>query len=125
MNRDMELVREILLRIESMEPRGLPDLDIPGYPEEAIDYHLDLLISHGFINGQAQWSHRRTLRATINGLEWEGHDLLDAIRDESVWASAKKIAKERGQDIGSLPFQVAIDLVKSVASGELKELLHL
>ena len=90
MKRDIDLIREILLRVEAMEHRrDMRDLEIEGYKEVEVDYNLDLLIRGGFINGQSKWSVNQTLWATVNGLEWEGHDLLDAIRSESILNRAK------------------------------------
>ena len=63
MKRDLELVRQILLRIEGPREQvslglpggrsreGLPNLEFEGHPEEVVDYHLDLLIKAGFIDG--------------------------------------------------------------------------
>ena len=49
--RNMDLVREILLRIEATEPRDVPKLDILGFEEEEIGLHVELVIEHGLVKG--------------------------------------------------------------------------
>jgi len=58
MKRDLNLVREILLRLEPLsattdhvEPLniGQPPLDIPGYTDEEIAYHIRIMADGGLI----------------------------------------------------------------------------
>lgn len=108
MKRDIDLIREILLRVEAMEHRrDNLDLAIEGYEEVEVDYNLDLLIREGFINGKSSWSLNHTLWATINGLEWEGHDLLDAIRSESILNRAKS---QLASQLPSVPLAILKDV---------------
>jgi Hypothetical protein (DUF2513) len=44
MKRDMELIRELMLAIESRDGDDNTDLEPTGYDESQIDYHLELLI---------------------------------------------------------------------------------
>jgi hypothetical protein len=46
----------------------------------------------------------------INSLTWQGHEFLDAIRNETVWAKTTATIKEKG---GSLPFDVIRDTATS------------
>ena len=85
MKRDMDLVRQILLATERTEAR-YAKVSVPDYPEHLVNYHLDLLISAGIVNGKMHWMNRGRGVAVVNGLTWEGHNYLDAIRDQSIWA---------------------------------------
>jgi len=58
MQRDMDLVRELLLEIDK-EPqldgrRWLPgkNISIDGYSPEEIAYHLNMLVEAGYVTGQ-------------------------------------------------------------------------
>lgn len=119
MRRDMDLIRQLLLKIEISDTRQVPDVNISGYPENQIDYNLDLLVSAGLVNGTSEWTFDDTLFVNLRGLTWEGHELLDAIRSESVWNRTKEFIKDRGLDVGSLP----IEVFKSVAVDRIKDML--
>ena len=50
MKRDMDLIREILLAIETIgPPQGLARLDLPGHDPETVSYHVRLLDQAGLI----------------------------------------------------------------------------
>ena len=51
-------------------------------------------------------------------MTWEGHEFLDAVRSDTVWAQVKQKAAEQG---GSLP----LELVKLLANALLKKHLGL
>ena len=45
MQRNLELIREILLRVEAIEEvRGIPDLEIGDFSESEVVYNLDSLV---------------------------------------------------------------------------------
>ena len=119
MKRDMDLIRELLLKIESMGPAPIMNTRITGYPEELSDYNLHLLISAGLVEGSSQLANRGRLLLVVKGLTWEGNDLLDAIRAESVWQKTKGFIRER--DLQSVP----LALIKEVASGIARQMLGL
>ncbi len=120
MKRDMDLIRQLLLKIEGSETRYADDLDIPGYSRQEIGYHLELLISATLINcDRVGWTFGGDFGAAVNGLTWEGHDFVEAIRSDSIWNRTKESIRDRGLDVGSLP----IELLKSVAIDRIKEML--
>jgi hypothetical protein len=41
------------------------------------------------------------------GLTWDGHEFLDAIRNDTVWNKTKRVIADKG---GSIPFDVLKDL---------------
>ncbi len=103
MKRDMDLARQILLELEKAPYDGrLLIVDIADYEEEAINYHVLLLAEAGLIEAKdlssldgAEWVPTR--------LTWQGHEFLDAARDQSRWNQAKRTISERG---GSLTFDI-------------------
>jgi hypothetical protein len=116
MQRNMDLVRELLLEIDR-EPRldGLrwmpgENISIDGYSREEIAYHLNMLVEAGFVTGQA------TMDAPlVSKLTWKGHELLDDIRDPDIWAKTKEKAKAVAG--------IGIALMWELAKGELKKKL--
>lgn len=110
MVRDMDLVRAILAEIEKRELVTF-EIEIEGYKENEIAYHLDILIESGLVKGEVVLvasGERRII--TIDRLTWEGHEFLDAARNSSVWESAKQTMKTEGIQ---LPFDVLKDLLKA------------
>ena len=118
MKRDMDLVREILLTIESMETR-YEHLNVPNYPVDKVNHHADLLISAGIVNGEMNWTFGGPATPIVESLSWAGYDFLDAIRNESIWTKTKDFVKER--DLQGVP----IELLKSVATEFVKKQLGL
>ncbi|KAF0809233.1 hypothetical protein A167_01994 [Alcanivorax sp. S71-1-4] len=112
MKRNWDTIREILTRLEE-----LPDTDatlhLSDFPADRAyeySYHVELLIGAGLIEGQMS----RTLghgptHFFARRLTWPGHELLDAIRSDTVWNKTKKTFTSKGIDM-------TFDLVKSVAS---------
>lgn len=114
MERDMDLLREILLALEKakFQPAHLYiPLAVPGYTEEQVQYHLLLLSDAGLIEGI------RLNSFLPRRLTWDGHEFLDAARDKSRWTRAKKMVLEKA---GVLSFealrQVLLALVKQSLS---------
>ncbi len=104
MKRDMDLVRKILIRIED-EPSGFvpDDLSIEGYTGEQIGYHVLIMIEAGLLDGQRVTSlSSRSPVGMANRMTWEGHDFLDACREEGRWRKAKEIATQ----VGGITFEV-------------------
>lgn len=79
MKRNMDLVRQILLQIEATESGKAIKLDMPGYGEEEVGLHVELMIEHGLIEGNVAPSHddgpaHRILTYRIKRMTWEGQD---------------------------------------------------
>ncbi|HWU62311.1 MAG TPA: DUF2513 domain-containing protein [Ensifer sp.] len=119
MKRDMDLIRELMLWLESQDLRpGMVrylsaydgDLTLDGYTPEQIDGHLELISRSGFIvNGES-----RPMRGiAYMGLEWIGHDFVDSVRDPDVWRATKNVVqKAKG---------FSVDLIVDIAKGVLKK----
>ncbi|MCE5232469.1 MAG: DUF2513 domain-containing protein [Mizugakiibacter sp.] len=109
MKRDMELVRKILLALES----GQANLPIDGYDDDIIRYHKALVIEAGLADGSTLktgvGSREVPADVMLTKLTWAGHEFLDTVRSDSVWAKTKQTFASKGLDM-------TLDLVKSVAS---------
>ena len=117
MTRNMDLVRELLLKIADdtrFDGIGNPTLDVMTYVTDAfdhaaIDYHVRLLISSGMIDGFPLSSPGFVVRR----LTWDGHDLVDSIRDPKIWARTKGGAAAAGG--------FTVDLLKDLAKAFLRK----
>ena len=116
MKRDMDLVREILMAVEdSGTPLPVADLVSQDHGIYEVVYHVNLLDSHGLIDGPSEiqvLDEGNLVRGKIDGLTWDGHDYLDAIRDKKVWAKTKQVIKET---IGSTTLSVIKQVAEKVA----------
>ena len=119
MKRDMDLTRELLLRLESLPMRSsdtiliLPGdsrVAVPSYSNDQIDYHLSLLKEVRFID--CPGAQPAGGGVNFRRLTWDGHDFLDAVRDPEIWRKTKKGAEETGS--------FTFDLLKDLAKGFIK-----
>jgi len=119
MNRDMDLIRDILLTIDA-DPeldgtrwKNFDASDFPGHSQQEINYHIDLLFEANYIDGY------KTLDPlpAVSRLTWYGHEFLGSISDPGVWAKVKERMK-------GLP-TVALSVVFELAKAELKKHLQL
>jgi Hypothetical protein (DUF2513) len=113
MKRDMELIRELMLAIESQDSYfNHESVKAIGYDEPQIDYHLELLIEEKLVIGQVQRM-REPLSPIIliEKLSWSGHEFLDNARNESVWEKTKTIVAEKG---GSVSVGILTQVLTSV-----------
>jgi hypothetical protein len=86
MKRDMELIRLLLLRVESGEET--PELE--QYDQSNRVYQAALMIDAGLVEGViSKDQHGMPARSAIIRLTWAGHDFLDAVRDNGVWKNIK------------------------------------
>jgi exonuclease V gamma subunit len=116
MKRDIDLIKQILIEIEkSKKVKGWIKIDIPNRSLEEISYHIKLLYQAGLIEAVNQTT-KTEFEWTAKSLTWQGHEFLDAIRNDTVWKKLKAKIKEQG---GSIPFHV----VKELAAVFSKDLL--
>ncbi|RAN42504.1 hypothetical protein RB25_25920 [Herbaspirillum rubrisubalbicans] len=117
--RDMDLIRALLLKLESLEMSYgdvfsiMPDsseVAIAGYSDDAIGYHLSLLRERGLIDSPGS---QPMLGITYAGLTWDGHDFLDAVRDPEIWKKTKEGARSAGG--------FSIDLLRDLAKGLIRK----
>jgi hypothetical protein len=116
---DKDTVREILLRIEaSSDPRGWIDIDIPGRSETEVSYHVQILDEAGFIEAE-NLSDMQNYTWKAKRLTYQGHELLDSIRDPEVWSKTREGASK----VGGLALDVLMSLGKAYAKQILREKL--
>jgi hypothetical protein len=111
MKRNWETIRELLTNVEECTLPGA-QVRLSSFPQERsaeISYHMALLFEAGLVHGQMS----QTLGPAVKDffaqrLTWDGHELLDAIRSDTVWNKTKKVFTEQG-------VSMTFDLVREVA----------
>ena len=107
--REMDLIRRILIEVEQWPYAHMQDsLDIEGYKQGEVRYHIGLCVQAGLIEANEDSS-----GWTVVGLTWHGHEFLDASRDESRWTKAKSIAGK----VGGLSFDIFKAVLGKLATG--------
>ncbi|MEW2914294.1 DUF2513 domain-containing protein [Leisingera sp. JC11] len=109
--RDISEIRRLLLEIEggreafcalprsAAEAMMLPAEDcLPDAEARKLAYHLSLLESAGL----ARFSRLSNGNWHVRGLTWSGHELLDNIRREDVWAAVQ----ERHRQLGGFSMEI-------------------
>ena len=103
--RDLDLLRAVLLDLSGAAGRR----DFAAWDADLVREHVALLIEGGFLHGTCYRGEDGAAEmAVTGGLTWQGHELTDAIRSESVWRKVKETAKRAG---GTL----AMEMLKAVA----------
>lgn len=105
MQRDMNLVREILLALERHERGQAPGkIEIPPYSEEQIGFHVMLMAEARLIKAIETTCHGDpSPKAIPSRLTWEGYEFLAASKDSNIWEKSKKTILGK---VGALSFEV-------------------
>jgi len=117
MKRDMDLMRAIILDIEA---RGTPeepiDPVVDGFNELEISYHVMLMEDAGLIRALDR-SAIGIFRWSAGGLTWLGHELVEQLRDDELWETAKRdVLAATG---GGLPLDVLRDRLRELVTRRL------
>jgi hypothetical protein len=101
MKRDMDLCREILRQIEESPESAGPAVKVDGRSDEEISYHVKLLAEAGLVEAgvadgrfddrMSDGSVRTRFQKVYSpvSLTWNGHEFLDAARNDTIWRKAK------------------------------------
>lgn len=114
MKRDMDLIRDILIRTEEAEaPLNASDIESEEYTYQEVCYHIDLMRAHGLLDAEIEHDYSREYAdCEINGLTWDGFDYLEAIRDPKIWNKTKETVH---RIVGSTTMEVIKDTAVMVA----------
>lgn len=110
MKRNLETIRNILLRLESYNDKELTDKEII--------YHLDMLINTKYVETTTVLKDGGSFYYQDLKLTWEGHELLASISNKQVWESIKNTLHENNFSVDDVP----IEVVKTLSQKILKEM---
>lgn len=91
MKRNWDMIRNILLRVEELEPNALLTLDsFPMNEHSEISYHLEILEEAGLLHGKIHKTPGGSPHSFhLIRLTWLGYDFLESIRSEAMWEEIK------------------------------------
>jgi len=119
--RDMDLIREVLLKVEA-DPemdgyhyKCFDSSDFPGHTNQQIAYHIEQLIEANLLRGGE--GTLDSFSIPISRLTWSGHEFLDNIKDVGVWEQVKV-------RIAGLP-SLALPIIAKIAEAEIMKKLGL
>jgi Hypothetical protein (DUF2513) len=118
MQRNMDLVRTILMRIEA-SPSGWAEhpFGIVGFTPEAVRYHAHIMLENGLIESVDVTSVRsKSPEAMPQALTWKGHEFLDLARDQKRWNQAHAVIRT----VGSAPISVWTKVLNDLVLKELR-----
>ncbi len=103
-----------MLALEEVEGDNscLESDSIPGVDNETAFFHMRLLIEAGIAVGSC----RESKHGALTRLTWEGYELLDRVRERTVWNKIKEVARTKGLSLSS-------DVVKALAGSVIKGML--
>lgn len=127
MRRDPELIRLLMLKLESWEKPStavfnmsytklLPD---NGFSQDELHYHVSQILQKGWVDtAGAPWHMSISGQFTFAGLTPAGHDFVDSVRDEDVW----RLTKDGLKGMGSYTLETIAALGKGYMKKKLTEL---
>ena len=114
--RDFERIREILLHLENHDSDdGYVWTRNDPFYRQSDNYQFTLMVQAGFITGTDYLSMAGIVPDRVQ-ITFNGHDYLNAIRDEGIWSRTKTAVAETG---GS----ATLELLKNIATGFVKKKL--
>ncbi|QIB65005.1 DUF2513 domain-containing protein [Kineobactrum salinum] len=116
MKRDLDLVRKILIFFEEKEnDRIVRELSFEGYSDLQVKYHLLLMDEAGLLRCErvvSKSTPTRVIAVHPFSLTWDGHEFLEASKDDSFWNKAKSKVTT---STGALSFDVLKALLIAMA----------
>lgn len=91
MKRDLDLVRDILLAVEADPREGLVFLNLEKYSKRDVSNHVLLLTEAGYLESTVMEGEFIPTHMT-----WQGHEFLEAARNDTIWERAKEQIKKEG-----------------------------
>lgn len=98
MERDFNLIRRILLSVET-KPVGelLQDLLYDDTDQYIVAEHVRIMIEEGLIDGKVtDYINGMPPGYLIRRLTWKGHDFLANAKNDTIWKKVMSEAKEKG-----------------------------
>jgi hypothetical protein len=109
MERDMDLIRRLLLRIEANDKAPLRVADLSeADPQDAVLYHLQLIDEAGLIKATPLAVDAGVVDYLVDRLTWQGHEFVDAARDDRTWTRVKEVIAEK---VRTVPFELLVPLM--------------
>lgn len=101
MVKNWAIIREILRQLEAAKTANttLNAKDFPAFPEQEVAYNMRLLDEAGYIKAnilESKSGDGHIAAALAGNLTNSGHELLDTIRNDTVWGKLQDTFKTKG-----------------------------
>ncbi len=115
MNRDMDIVRQIVLALRAANE---PLSSIDGIPDDVFKFNADLVVDGKLAEGTVTHLNNSVVPAVavLWRLTWLGHDFADAASDSKLWAKAKTNVIAPA---GGVAFSVLLEWLKAEVKRQL------
>ena len=114
MKRDIDVIKYVLEEIEKLQgsnPIQLQFDESDSYSIDKLNYHIRILTDAGFVEGEIKGVMGGGQINLIRSITWQGHDMLDALRNDKAVEMAEREAEKQGSKLSDLPIDVAKALV--------------
>jgi hypothetical protein len=102
MKRDMDLVRRIMLDVQSRNDLFPKLVRIDGIDNDLLARHVEMMFDEGLLTGTAIGNVLGIYRdILVTDLSWAGHDFIGAISKDGVWQKLKETFSP--SEISTLP----------------------
>ena len=121
MERDLDLVRSILMYVENADSEvDADDMAMERWPIETVAYHVRLMEHHVVrdVSQDFRDMNGTTIELPVAGITWDGQDYLDSIREPKVWDRVKKTL---ASTVGSTTLDVVRQMGSMVALAMVRE----
>lgn len=126
MKRELKVIKYVLEEIERLQQNNrsfqISFDNNDTYSIEQLNYHLTILVGAGFVDANIIRPKGPDNQLNIiKSITWDGHDLLDALRNDKAMQLAEEEANKKGSKLNDLP----IEVVKALIIASTKKLFGL
>ena len=108
-----DLARQILLAVEELpSPYNNDPIEIDGYSQDEISYHIKLLTEAEFLISHEASTFGKFLWLPQH-LTYDGQNFLSAVKKDTTWNKAKSLVKANGWELTLTAIKAVLtDLIK-------------
>nr|WP_321457421.1 DUF2513 domain-containing protein [uncultured Cohaesibacter sp.] len=107
MQRNFEIIREILEDLDARPANSKSPIKLDSYKPEDVEYNVKLLYEEGFVKGSVYSVFSSPFEVSNPELSWNGHDLLNLLRNETLWNRLKKLFSSN--EMATLPLAALLN----------------
>lgn len=124
MKRDMDLIRDILTKVEERTETHMNDL-MPdpdnGEDRARYGYHIKMLVDAGFLEAIDGSSMESPDWYNLE-VRWYGHEFLNTLRDPTIWEKTKEVAGKAGGGGVQILLEIGKTIITETAKEQLKKI---
>jgi hypothetical protein len=100
MERNFNLVRQILLQLEATPPGTMiQKLTCEGFDDATIIEHVDIMIEAKLLDGSITKTLAGSSGFFLRKITWNGHNFLANAKNDTIWKKVMNEAKEKGSSV--------------------------